>query len=158
MSQTIHRSPGWHRIALAISIVVNLFLVALIGGHLLLGRTGGQPAPDTWAQVLASMEANLPPRDAAAFRQVLLDNAPKYAAAQQRLIAARRQYEQQVIAEPFDPAAVRQSFAKWRTAFNEFFDLFNGPLVDALAKISPEGRRKLPRLRPQENLPVSQSG
>jgi len=143
MAQIRARPPGWRRIALPASLVLNLFLIALILGHVLLGRTGAQASPNPVTRILGNIEPKLPPRDAAVFRQVIQDDAPRYADAAQRVVEARRRLEQQIIAEPFDPAAVRQAMVAMRMGLNQFSEAFNGPLVDALAKVSPEGRRKL---------------
>jgi ABC-type sulfate transport system permease component len=133
---------NWSRITLTASLLANLFLVALIGGHLLrIGRELGAATP--LARALAHAEAALPPRDAAAFAAVIRRDAPRYEAAARQLGEARRAVQRQVVAEPFDPVAARQALAGWETAWVRFFDDFSGTLVEALAQVSPQGRRKL---------------
>jgi uncharacterized membrane protein len=95
------------------------------------------------ARALARIETSLPPQDAAAFLSAMRLNAPRYLDAAQRLREARREVGRQIAAEPFDEAAVKQALVAWQAAWNGFIDDFSGPLVDALAQISTEGRRKL---------------
>jgi uncharacterized membrane protein len=132
----------WRRIALAVSIVLNLFFVALIGGHVLHNRgigAGGTPL----MRALARAEASLPPRDAAAFGAVLRHDAPRYSDAMKQLEAARQELRRRITAEHFDETSVRQALLNWQTAWNGFFEKFSDTLVDALAQVSPEGRRRL---------------
>jgi uncharacterized membrane protein len=132
------------RVALPASIILNLFLVAIIGGHVIhvrFHRPATAVAP--LARVLARADAILPPKDAAAFGAVILRDAPKYAAAGQRLREAREQLEKQIVAEPFNPTVTRQSLVAAQAAWDEFVGEFGGTLVEGLAQVSPEGRRKL---------------
>lgn len=137
---------GWRWYALAASLVLNLFLAAVIGGNLLRPHVRAIQAPvsdSPLARALVRAEANLSPRDAAAFRAEIVRGEPRYAQAAQQLTAARRALEQQVLAEPFDPQAASQALAAWRTSSAHFLDDFSGSLINALARISPEGRRRL---------------
>ncbi|HVY17840.1 MAG TPA: periplasmic heavy metal sensor, partial [Rhodopila sp.] len=116
MAQTQARARGWHRIALPASIVLNLFLVALIGAHLFRVEHAPTAAESPLARALANAEASLSPTDAAAFRQVLRGDAQRYAGAAMRLSAARDAVRRQIVAEPFDADAVRQALGQWRAA------------------------------------------
>lgn|SRR5690348_13797693 len=133
-------------LALALSLLCNVFLAALIAGHLLGQRVrpvrfsiGATPM----ARALERAEGILSPQDAAVFREVLQRDRPRYAPAALQVAEARRGLERQIAAQPFDPRAASQALAAWRTSWNGFVDDFSGPLVDALAAISPEGRRRL---------------
>ena len=132
---------SWRRVAFPASIVLNLFFIALIGGHVIAARD--QRDFDTLAQALATAEASLPPKDASAFHKVIENKAAHYEEASRQLREARHVLGQQITAEPFNADAVRQALSNWRTAWNGFFDSFSDPLVDALSVVSPEGRRKL---------------
>jgi uncharacterized membrane protein len=134
---------GWLRIALAASIVLNIFFIALIGGHVLRGRLSTAPNENPLARTLANAEATLSPSDAAAFRRGMQSDAPHFEDAATKLAAARRAVAQQIAAEPFNADAVHQALKRWQMALNNFFDAFSDPLVDALAKVSPDGRRRL---------------
>lgn len=84
-------TPLWRRIALPASIVVNLFLVALIGGHLLRAHRSEASSETPLARALARAEARLPSKDAAAFGAVIRRDASHYAEAQKWLIEARQE-------------------------------------------------------------------
>ena len=143
MTEKTRGRPNWRGFALPASIVLNLFLAALIGGHLWHNRHAGPGFGGPLVGALARAEATLPPKDAAAFDAVIKRNAPRYAEDWRQLKAARRDLRQLVIAEDFDQQAARQAFANWQKVWNRFFDDFSGTLVEALAQVSPEGRRKL---------------
>lgn len=132
----------WHRAAFPVSIVLNLFFIALIGGHVIANKSTRQ-FDTPLAQALATAEASLPPRDASAFRRVIENEAPHYMEAARQLGMARQALGKQITAEPYNAVAVRQALSDWRIAWNGFFDAFSGTLVDALSVVSPEGRRKL---------------
>lgn len=131
-----------YKVALSVSVVVNLFLIAIVGSRILLAALQPHYA-NPLDQALATAEESLPPKDAAAFRHVIQTEAPTYSSAAQRLAAARHAVAQQIVVDPYDADAVRRSLESWRTDWNAFFDVFRGTLVDALGAVSAEGRRKL---------------
>jgi uncharacterized membrane protein len=137
---------GWRRFALPISLGLNLFLLALIGGHLLSAyeNTSGLPL----GRALMRAEASLSPEDAAAFRAVMQRDAPRYMEAARQLKDARQNLNREITADRFDPAGTRKALTAWRVASNHFLDEFGGTLIDALTRVSPEGRRKLVAARP----------
>jgi uncharacterized membrane protein len=140
------RSRGirnWRWLALPASIILNLFLIALIAGHLWQSRSDDVISGSPLSRALARAEASLPPRDAAALGAVIRRDAPHYAQAAQQLTEARREFWQRVTKEQFDQHDVRQALEAWRTAWNRFLDDFSDTIVAALAEVSPEGRRKL---------------
>jgi uncharacterized membrane protein len=142
MTEKLNVSSNGRRVALAVSIVVNFFLLAIVVGHLLRARPqtrAGLPL----ARALAAAEASLPPADSVRFSAVLRRDAPKYAEAEHQLVEARRELAKQMTADNFDPEKARAAFAKWRVAWNRFLDDFSGTLVDAVGEISPAGRRQL---------------
>ena len=143
MTETSRDLPSWRRIALPASIVLNLFFIALIGGHLLHNRTYDVGSGTPLTRALARAEASLPPQDAAAFGAVMRREAPHYAEAAQQLKEARQELARQITAEQFNQEEVRQALATWRTAWGRFMEDFGNTLVEALAQVSPEGRRKL---------------
>lgn len=137
-------SPDWRWLAL--SLVCNVFLAALIGGYFLSERlhpAGFALGATPMARALERAEAVLPPQDAARFRAVLERDRPRYAQAAQQAAEARRALQRQLAAEPFDPRAASRALAAWRVSWNGFVQDFSGPLIDALAAISPEGRSRL---------------
>jgi uncharacterized membrane protein len=152
MPEINQTKPGWRRIALPVSIVLNLFLIAVIGGHILHVRVRLRESHvDTpLARALANAESILPASDAEKFRAVIRRDAPHYMDAAHQLGEARQEVERQILAEPFDQERVNRALAGWEAAWNRFFGEFNNTLVEALAEISPEGRRQLVAKRREE--------
>lgn len=139
-------STDWRWLALALSLLCNVFLAALIAGHFLShrGRLAGLAGGATpIAAAFERAQAILSPQDAAAFRAVLARDRPRYARAALRVALARRELGRQLTAQPFDPRAASEALAAWRASWNDFVNDFSGPLIDALAAISPEGRQRL---------------
>jgi uncharacterized membrane protein len=136
-------SSRWQRVALPISIVLNLFLVALIGGHLWRLHRLEANAETPLARALARAEASLPPRQAAAFGGVIKRDLPHYKDAARQLLAAREALNRQITADQFDEQALRQALTTWRGAWNQFMDDFGGTLIKALAQLPADSRRRL---------------
>jgi uncharacterized membrane protein len=143
MTLATQQRSSWPLIALLLSIGLNLFLAALIGGHIWQAHRAATTFGEPLARALAGAEASLPPRDAAAFRSVIKREAPQYAGALHQFALARRQLAEEIIAPQYDAAKVQQALATWQSAWNRFFAEFGPPLVEALGQVSPEGRRKL---------------
>ncbi|HTV96317.1 MAG TPA: periplasmic heavy metal sensor [Steroidobacteraceae bacterium] len=132
-------------IVLTASLLFNVFLLAIIGGHVLRhhGERGFSPMSTSLARALANAEASLPPSDAAKFRDVMTRGAPLYAQSAKQLAEARAALQRQIVAEPFDRQAVRSAFLAWQQSWNRLLDNAGDTLIEALAQVSPEGRRKL---------------
>jgi len=143
MAEHTRGTSIWRRLALPASLTLNLFLIALIGGHLVYTHRAERVMTTPLARVWANAQASLAPRDAAAFGEVIQRNAPRYAEETRRIGEARRELERQITADPIDPAAAKQAFSAWEITWNQFLDDFGGTLIDALVQVSPEGRRKL---------------
>jgi uncharacterized membrane protein len=155
MNDTSENRPArrtWWRIALPVSLVLNLFFVALIGGHMLHTLYRGRNAGSPLARALANAEAVLPAQDAARFGAVIRGGAPQYMKSLQQLGEARRELDRQMLADQFDPDGFRRALAQWETAWNGFLNDLTSPLVQALAEISPEGRRNLVAARRAERM------
>jgi hypothetical protein len=91
--------------------LLNLFLMALIGGHLL--RHGGHEvatASPSLPRILANAQASLSAPDAAAFGAVMRRDAPRYVESARKLVEARTHLERQITAQPYDAAATKQAF------------------------------------------------
>jgi uncharacterized membrane protein len=131
------RWHSWRRLALPASLVLNCFLLALIGGHL----WRGQETPV--ARILSNIEGRLGERDASAFRSVMQRAGPRLAAAAKDVGDDRRSVKAALEADPYDKEAAKRALAAWRVSGNRFLDEFGDTLIDALAEVSPEGRRKV---------------
>jgi len=138
------RPARWRRWVLPVSLLLNLFLIALIAGFVLHNPvTRGTAAGGPLGRTLANLESRLSPQDARAFNSVLARDLPRTSAAAQKLTAARLELARQVAAEKYDPEATRQALSAWRTSWDGFIQDFSDTLVDGLGQVSPEGRRQL---------------
>lgn len=146
---------GRGRIALPVSLVLNVFLLALIGGHVWHNRLHGAISDRPLARALADVEATLSARDGAAFKTAILADQPRFAEAAKKSAEARVELVKQITADPFDPQAAQRALDNWRASWNVFMTDFDGPLVHALAQVSPEGRQKLIRQRSERLSPVT---
>ena len=136
--------PVWLRVVLPVSLILNLFLVALIAGHLLRSQSeAGELGSQALARALTNAEASLSPADAATFGAVMKGNASRFAQEAQQLASARTALEQRIETEPYDKETVHKAFLNWQACWNHFMDGFDEPLIEALSQISPEGRRNL---------------
>jgi uncharacterized membrane protein len=131
----------WRRAALPASVILNLFLIALIVGHLL--HTTVAPSGMPLARALTRAAEILPPKDAEAFTTVIRRDAPRMAQSVAELRRARQELDRRIVTAPFDPDATRKALLATETAWDRFVDNLSGPLVDALSQVSPEGRRRL---------------
>ena len=146
MKMTNDRSavPGWRRWVLPASLALNLFLVAVIGGHVLrIRQIEASSGASLVARALANAEASLSKSDAARFEAVMRRDEPRYSQAAQQLGEARAEFERRVTAEPFDKESAQQAFQHWQESWNTLINTLRNPLIDALADVSAEGRQKL---------------
>lgn len=130
-------------LALSLSVILNLFLLGVIAGHFLRGAGAREISITPMAGAVARAEAALDPADAAAFRAALERGRPRYVQSAEQVAAARSAVVRQILAQPFDPRAASQALEVWRTDWDRFVGDFSGPLIEALAAISPQGRRRL---------------
>jgi uncharacterized membrane protein len=149
VSTNTRARSDWRWLALALSLVLNLFLLAAIGGHFLSRRVDSPrfAVGTPMAGAIARAEAVLNPTDAAAFRAVLVREQPRYAASAEAVDDARRALARRIAAQPFDPRAVSAALDAWRDSWDRFMADFSSPLTDALSAISPQGRRRLIEMR-----------
>ncbi|MCQ9154191.1 periplasmic heavy metal sensor [Acidomonas methanolica] len=129
------------------SLLLNLFLVAVVGGQYLRHREGDGPV---LMRVLQHVTSRLDAKDAAAFRTVLRQEAPRYAQAQENLARARAEIDRQLLAPHFDPVATRAAMQQWQAAWNVFVGSFSNALVEAMGRLSPAGRRALVNAAPHQ--------
>lgn len=143
MDVTPNPPRGWRRFVLPCSLLLNLFLVAVIGGRLLYGRAERLDGASMLSRLTTRAEAVLPAGEAKAFKTVIERDAPRFAKTRQQLGAARAELVRQVVADPYDKQATGQALLAWKAAWDSFAADFSDTLVDALGQVSPEGRRKL---------------
>jgi hypothetical protein len=143
MNQKRSEQSRWQRIVLPASIVLNLFFVAVIGGYAWQQYSAVPSAGIGMLPALAEAESVLSREDAAIFDAIVRRDMPRFGAAAKQLKEAREAMGHQVMTEPFNAVATHQAFQNWAAASRRFQEVFSGTLIEALSKISPEGRRKL---------------
>lgn len=129
------------------SLVLNLFLVAVVSGQHLRHRESHVPV---LGRVLRHVTSRLDAQDAKAFRSVLHQEAPHYAQAQENLVRARAEIDRQLLAPHFDQVATRAAMREWQDAWDVFVGTFSDALVEAMGQLSPEGRRALVDATPHQ--------
>ena len=155
MSMQSFENNGRRRFALPISLLLNLFLIAIIGGHVWRhhGYDLGTGSPSL-PRILANAQESLAAPDAAAFGAIMRRDAPRYLESARKLAEARNALERQIVADPYDTVATQRSFAVWQASATQFLSDISDPLIEALGHVSPEGRQKLvaSRHRSQQGL------
>ena len=129
----------WRTRMLWLSVGTNLFLGALIGGHLLTARAhrpGLDGAVDRLAQDLA-------PDDAVRFRQVLAAERPWYDQSHRLLDSARAELARSIAHDPWDEELVRQHMVAFQARWLESSSRFGDGMLVALGTLSPDGRSRI---------------
>jgi uncharacterized membrane protein len=129
----------WLVPAIALSALLNVFLIGVIAGHVYAGRG----APDRGAVVPSSRVRALPPDQRKAFWAAMAPERAAVAAARAAQLAARRALETEIAAPVFDRARVGAAFAALRDAGVVVQAHANAALVDALATLPPAARASL---------------
>ena len=141
---------GWINLLLFVSLVANVFLIAMCGGRLLhrMDWFGNQPA---YVQQIGPMAGRalqhmLSPLSTAD-RQIVLDTVQSRADELQRInqsIREQRKLVAQLLkADPFDRKAVDDAFAELRRRTDQLQSTLQAALSDAVAKLSPAARKQL---------------
>jgi uncharacterized membrane protein len=143
------RKLPWRQTALLLSLALNLFLLAVIGTHMLRVRQFHRDiASQTPLQKgLIEAEAALSPADRKAFDKALLAGEASFGPAADRMAIARYNLANAVLAQPYNPAATAAAFDRWQMSWEQFQAAFRTPLLSALDAISPQGRRALVEIR-----------
>jgi uncharacterized membrane protein len=136
------------RLALLISLAVNVLLVGVVGGATLADlrnqRDRGEAAIGR-APNMRTLLSALPPERAQEVRARVVD-AWRDAREQRRAARqARVAVAQAVGAETYDAVAVRRAFAQMRAADGALAEHFQGVVVDAMATMTVQERRALLR-------------
>lgn len=145
------RMGSGRRSLMAASLLLNVFLVAVVSGQYLHRRAAENSDVPVYKRVLHQMTSRLDRQDAEAFRSVLHSQAPRFMAARQALEAAHAETDRELMAKEFDPAALRVALAHWQKSWDAFMAPMSDTLVDAIAHLSPEGRRRLASGMPHPN-------
>ena len=134
----------WRRGAFAVSLALNVLLVAYVATQWL------QPAPPRPPPRTVGIQAmierisrDLPPGDKQVFEETFARDRPRLMAASEQMRAARRNLDATIAARPFDPAATRAAMEQWRDSWQRMSAMFNESFLAALQGISPDGRQTI---------------
>ena len=133
----------WTGIALAVSLLLNLFLIGvLVGGRLAWGPVGGFD-PASGPGFVPQMMRSLPPEARAVALDVFGD---RRAMVRDRLADMRRTHRatyEALTAEPFDPAALTAALADLRSQVDGLQLSVHQALVDVASQLDAEDRRAM---------------
>ena len=122
----------------AVSLLLNVFLVGIIAGHLWDARKGRAAGP---AQGGPLVRPNaLSPVDRRMFAAGMAPHRPDLRAARQAHRAARLAIEADIAAPTYDRAKVTEDFAALRQTNRTVDEVTDSALIDALANLSEEAR------------------
>ena len=150
MNPSDSTSNGWRRAAWAASLLLNVFLLAIVGGHLWRLRAFNGAGETPMGRILATVTTRLSAKDAGAFRAVLARDEPQLSIAATQLADSRKELAAALSAEPFDKQRAAQALAAWRRSGPVLLDQFGPSLIEAIGAVSPEGRRQLVQPRASE--------
>lgn len=131
------------RAGLWISLAANLFLMALVGAHLLRTADRPDPPPRTLDGAIERIAAALPADDARRFRAVMLQQRPHYQPAHDRMEQARQAFARAISRNPYDEQATQDAMHTWQTDWNDFMRKFGDSFLRAAGALSSDGRTKL---------------
>lgn len=134
------------KLALPASVLLNLFLIALIGGHFLRESrliAHINPAVPYLSRALATAEGSMSSEDAKIFRETLKQDEARYHDSARQLEHSRADLDKAILADPFDKDAAKRALDAWQLNGDLFLNDVKDSLIDALAGISPDGRKRL---------------
>ncbi|MBW6400052.1 periplasmic heavy metal sensor [Roseomonas sp. HJA6] len=151
-------TPRRLRVMVAMSIGLNLFLVAIIGAQrwraVQLERMAAPNVGALEAQVLRDPErglgllsAGLSERDSTILRDAIRIRLADLLVARRDFAAAVDLARSEIARDPVDLAALRESIERARRQRQRFGPLLEEIILDAVPRMSPEGRQALSRLR-----------
>ncbi|WP_044560960.1 periplasmic heavy metal sensor [Azospirillum sp. B4] len=144
------------RLALILSLALNLFLLAFLGAqqwrqqvalHALPPAIAGTPAGSALANLLSQLAEQLPTEDRRLLRTAFVSHAAQFQEAQARFAAAMDQVRTEVDRTPLDIDALRAAIANAREQRQPMGPVLEDIMMDVLPKMSPEGRHVLSHYR-----------
>jgi uncharacterized membrane protein len=130
------RRMRWLKIALVVSLALNLAVAGLVAGAALKGRPDAGGRDGLWPYSRA-----LPEPYRGDLMRALRDSRRDWIADREALGSTRAELAAALVAEPFDAAAVTALLARQRDRFTALADRGAALLVEQIARMSPEERR-----------------
>ena len=134
------RSPRWMRIALVLSVALNMLIVGFVAGAAWKFRHGGGFHPDFVIEKMAARQSE-PVRTQ--MLKVWRETRERARVLRREARDARRKLGDVLRAETFDRAAFEAEKAVAMTKWTELRALRAGALADVAERLSAEDRRKL---------------
>ncbi len=136
------------RTLLVTSLAANLFFCAWFGAQAWRRHRVAELAASPVAEsILPQVLERLPPADRDVFRSAFSGRLPELRELQRQARAAMARVRAGMAARPFDLAAVRADMEAWRQARQRISTLFEEGLVEALPRMSDQGRLVLSQQR-----------
>lgn len=137
------RTFPWRTLLFA-SVAVNLLIVGTAIGAYTSGVRLERPTPATAAALPGprALMASLPQETRAKVRDQVARTWAETRALRQTAAQARRDAFDAAEVEPFDAVRVRAAFARVRTSDDAALAEFHNNMIDALAQMSPDERRR----------------
>jgi len=122
------------------SIMLNLFFLSFLGIRYAQNRS---PVCIDRRITINGLIASLPREDQKKFAQVLQQDKPRYWDQLLAIGVKRAALDKAVLAPEFALDRVQADFRDWQVSWNDFMTVFGMTLIDATARISPQGRQAL---------------
>ena len=124
---------------LGLSLALNVFLLALVGTHLVHAT-----APAALAESpIDRMAASLSPDDAARFRAAIEARRPDYQPARDAVSTAHLAVAAAIGRVPYDEDAVRSALRQWQESWRAFTARFDQAFLGGVGVLSDDGRARL---------------
>lgn len=132
------------KIALAVSLALNLLVAGLVGGAVL-RRGGPDEAPAIRALGLAPFAIALPREGRDDMRRRIEADAPRLRAERARIGDSLREVRRALLADPFDREAAAAALARSREAATALQGIGHSALLDTLEEMTVEDRAEVAR-------------
>lgn len=148
--------PRW---TLPVSLLLNVFLIGVIATLAFTafthdappsGRRHGPPNP---MRLVERMAETLPSADAAILKEAFARRAAEIQRSQEGMEAMPSRLRAATGAEPFQLDALATAFADGKAARDGLDDAIASAVLDAVSRMSPEGRHKLATWEPAKRPP-----
>lgn len=136
----VRRAPRWLKIALGVSIALNVLIVAAVAGLAIRHGHGGGGAG---FRDIRSFAQFVPEERRDEARAVLETRHEAFREARREMRQARRAAGEAFSAEPYDPVAVEQALADLRAASGAMRSLAHGAMVEIGGELTAEERAEV---------------
>ena len=142
---TVNDSARWMRWALVLSVALNLFLVAFLGGQAWRmahrAATGRGPiSADLTERILPRLVAHLPPADGQLVQEAFAARLPELTELQRQSREALERARLGIAQAPYDEGRVRAELIAAQEGRQKLATIVEQTLLEVLPRMSQEGR------------------